>query len=113
MKQSSNKVKRKTEHLAPYQYKKGQSGNPAGRPEGILSMKEWAKKKLLNMTEAEREEWAHGLNKVDIWEMAEGKPKQDTELKGNLTISQVLDELDGSKTEGQGVENQPPLQDPQ
>ena len=32
-------------HLAPYQFKPGQSGNPSGRPKGP-SMKEWAKNYL-------------------------------------------------------------------
>lgn len=84
----------------PWLFKPGQSGNPAGRPPGP-SLKEYAKKYLAGLTEEERMEYLAGLDKRVIWEMAEGKPKQDTELKGNLTISQVLDALEnGSETEG-------------
>lgn len=39
--------------------------------------------------------------------------KSETELKGHMTMSQLLNSLedDGHKTEGQSVENQPSLQD--
>lgn len=77
--QVKNKVDKRLEALKPYQYKKGQSGNPGGRPKGI-SLKEYARNKLLSMTEDEREEFFNGLSKDTIWEMAEGKPKQDTDL---------------------------------
>jgi hypothetical protein len=66
-------------NLLPYQYKKGQSGNPAGRPKGI-SLKEYAKLKLLHMTDEEREEFFHGLPKDKIWEMAEGKAESKTDI---------------------------------
>lgn len=90
----------KVPQLAPYQFKKGQSGNPNGRPPG-KSLKERAKAMLNAMTEEEEQAFLEGIDKKTIWEMAEGKAKQDTEITGNLTISQVLDSLDdGQKTEG-------------
>lgn len=73
----------KTAHLAPYQYKKGQSGNPGGRPKNTL--KEYAKQKLANMTEEEREEFLNGIDKRILWEMAEGKAKQDLDIQGEIT----------------------------
>lgn len=69
----------------PWLYKKGQSGNPAGRPPGLFSMKEYVKKKLNSMTDEEREEFLEGVDKKLIWEMAEGKAKQDVELSGEIT----------------------------
>lgn len=79
--------------LAPYQFKKGQSGNPGGRPPGP-SLKERARIMLMAMTDEEAQEYLEGIDKKTIWEMAEGKAKQDTELHGRLSISQVLDELE-------------------
>ena len=69
----------KTDRIAPWQYKAGQSGNPAGRPKGSRSLKEYAKDLLSSMTDAEREEYLQGLDKRTIWEMAEGKAKQESE----------------------------------
>lgn len=71
--------------LLPHVYKKGQSGNPGGRPVGSVSMKQYVKNKLLSMTEEEREEFLEGVDKRTIWEMSEGKPKQDVEMSGELT----------------------------
>jgi hypothetical protein len=89
--------KKKAEWLAPYQYKKGQSGNPQGRRPG-KSLKEYAKEKLLSMTDEEREEFLNGIDKRTIWEMTEGKAKQDLDVRGNLTISQVLDQLQNGQS---------------
>jgi hypothetical protein len=72
----------------PWLYKKGQSGNPGGRPKGSKSMKTWVKEKLASMTDDEREVFLEGLPKVDIWKLAEGNPDNtsDVNVKGELKI---------------------------
>lgn len=76
--------------LLPYQWKKGQSGNIMGRPKG-KTMKEYAKEYLERMTDDERDEWLEGIEKHKIWEMSEGKAKQDvdTKVSGDLVIKVV------------------------
>lgn len=79
--------------LKPYQFKKGQSGNPNGRPPG-KSVKERAQAMLRAMTDDEFEDFLHGIDKKTVWEMAEGKAKQDVDIQATLTMSDVLDSLE-------------------
>lgn len=72
----------KTEHLKPWQYKAGQSGNPSGRPKGI-SMKEYVRNKFAGMTENEREEFLNGIAKDIVWKQAEGNPESTTDITSN------------------------------
>ena len=84
--------------LLPYCWKKGQSGNPAGRPRG-KTMKEYAKELLACQTEEERQEFLHAIPKTDIWKMAEGNPESKVEVEtietpyDNLTVKQRKDRL--------------------
>ena len=63
----------------------GQSGNPAGRPKGSKSLKSYVREMLNDMTDEEKLEFLKGIDKKTLWEMSEGKAKQDVEVSGELT----------------------------
>ena len=66
-------------NLAPYCFKKGQSGNPAGRPKG-QTLKEYCRDFLNTQTPDERAEFLEGIPKEAIWKMAEGNPETRTDI---------------------------------
>lgn len=84
--------KQKDNNEKPWLWKKGQSGNIMGRPKG-KTMKEYARQYLERMTDEERDAWLEGVSKDKIWEMSEGKPKQDLDIQGEITSKIIkLDE---------------------
>jgi hypothetical protein len=76
------------ENSKPWLFKKGQSGNPSGRPKGSKSLKTYAAEMLASMTDEERQDFLHGLPKEVIWKLAEGNPAQDNNhnVEGTITI---------------------------
>ena len=68
-------------NILPYQYRKGQTGNPNGRPAG-KTLKEYTRERLAAMTDDEREDFLDGLPKDAIWRMAEGNPQTDVTSAG-------------------------------
>lgn len=104
-------VKQTPKQLLPYIWKKGQSGNPNGRPKG-KTLKEFAREYLESLPDDEKVDYLASLPTEIVWKMAEGNPKNDIEHSGTLNIGQVLDDIEhGSTTEGQTVENEQPIQD--
>lgn len=73
------------DRIKPWQFQPGQSGNPGGKPKGTVSLKTYARKMIQEMTDEEKLEFMRGIDKKTVWEMSEGKAKQDVEVSGELT----------------------------
>lgn len=77
--------KQPADHLKPWQFKPGVSGNPSGRPIGRKSLKTFAREYLESLSDGEKLEYMKGMDKKIIWEMSEGKAKQDLDIQGEMT----------------------------
>lgn len=65
-------------------FKPGFSGNPSGRPKNTL--KDFTRQMFTEMTDEEKREWLikNKVSGIDMWKMAEGNPKQDVGLSGEV-----------------------------
>ena len=76
--------------LQPYLWKKGQSGNPAGRPPG-KTLKEFARDYLMSLPDDEKVEYLASLPTDIVWKMAEGNPSNNTDItSGGAPIEAII-----------------------
>ena len=70
--------------LKQYQWQKGQSGNPAGVPKG-KRLKTFALEMLEKMSPEDKADFLKTIEPKIVWEMAEGKAKQDIEVDATIS----------------------------
>ena len=78
--------KKQYDWLKGYQFVKGQSGNPGGRPKGSKSLKTFVKEYLENLPEDEKIEYLKSLPEELVWQMAEGRPSQEATVSGTVNL---------------------------
>lgn len=85
--------KQPADHLKPWQFKPGQSGNPGGRTKGKKSLKTFIREYLESLSDEEKIEYMKGMDKIDLFKMAEGNPTNDDTVKVILPQIEIAEDI--------------------
>ena len=89
--ESSEQHKKQYDWLKGYQFVKGHSGNPGGRPKGAKSLKTFAREYLESLPEEEKIEFLKTLPTEIVWKMSEGNPSNElTGANGSEIVFKVV-----------------------
>lgn len=82
--------KQNYDYLKGYQFVKGQSGNPGGRPKGSKSLKTFAREYLEALPAEEKLEFLKHLPAEIVWKMSEGNPHSTEDHKVEVSLPEPI-----------------------
>lgn len=102
---SEKQVEQGKKNIAPYMWKPGQSGNPAGRPPG-QTLKDFVREMLMNMSFEEKMAYIQAMPPEIVWRMGEGNPHTTEDRK--ITVEMPKPILGGEATQLLESQENPP-----